>query len=116
MTSALTPRGSTWRWRKIRLRILIRDRWTCGYCMRPATTVDHITPRALGGGDEDSNLIACCTRCQNRKGGRPGGHPGSWRRTPDNRAVSGRFSPKDFEPDDDPPEPPGRLAPRWSRE
>jgi 5-methylcytosine-specific restriction endonuclease McrA len=63
-TSALTDKGSTWAWRKTRKRILTRDRHTCQYCGALATTVDHKLPRRMGGGDEDSNLVACCTSCQ----------------------------------------------------
>ena len=64
MTSALTDKGSTWAWRKKRKRILIRDNHTCQYCGAPANTVDHKLPRRMGGGDEDSNLVACCSSCQ----------------------------------------------------
>jgi 5-methylcytosine-specific restriction endonuclease McrA len=112
--SSLTSRGSTWRWRLIRARILRRDGYVCGYCLRPATTVDHIVPRALGGGDEDTNLVAACTRCQNRKGGRPGGAFRSQASRPDTRALSARFPPAQNDPDRTPPSVP--LAPRWSRD
>ena len=64
MASSLTDKGSTWAWRKTRKRILIRDRHTCQYCGAPANTVDHKLPRRMGGGDEDSNLVACCSSCQ----------------------------------------------------
>jgi hypothetical protein len=64
--SALRSTGSTWAWRKTRKRILIRDRYTCQYCgAKGANTVDHKLPRSMGGGDEDSNLVACCSLCQN---------------------------------------------------
>lgn len=31
-------------------------------------TVDHVIPRALGGSDDDGNLVARCTRCNSAKG------------------------------------------------
>ena len=61
--SALGSNGSTTRWRKIRKRILDRDGWCCMYCGMDATSVDHVVPRALGGGDEDWNLVASCMKC-----------------------------------------------------
>lgn len=57
-------------WQRVRARVLARDNHTCGYCGNDATTVDHITARANGGTDEESNLIACCTRCNSQKGAR----------------------------------------------
>ena len=51
-------------WRSIRVRVLRRDRYTCQYCGDPANTVDHVKPRSHGGGDELTNLVACCVRCQ----------------------------------------------------
>ncbi|MDK1339207.1 HNH endonuclease, partial [Cronobacter sakazakii] len=33
----------------------------------PATTVDHIKPKAHGGTDEDSNLRSLCCPCHKRK-------------------------------------------------
>jgi 5-methylcytosine-specific restriction endonuclease McrA len=68
--------GSTTAWRKLRLAVLERDGWTCGYCRatlhrrRCSTTgcaycphVDHRVPKAQGGGDHPSNLLASCARC-----------------------------------------------------
>jgi 5-methylcytosine-specific restriction protein A len=69
MTSSLTRRGSTARWRRIREAILVRDHHTC---MRPvdghlcgahATTVGHIVRREHGGTDEPVNLRAECATC-----------------------------------------------------
>lgn len=45
----------------LRRRILERDRHRCVICSRPATVVDHIRPRALGGTDSPSNLQSLCT-------------------------------------------------------
>lgn len=54
-------------WEKTRARILTRDAHTCVYCGREATTVDHITPKAAGGTDEDHNLVAACLECNGTK-------------------------------------------------
>jgi hypothetical protein len=76
-SSALTKRGSTRRWRRIRAHILRRDGGVCQYCGAPATTVDHVVPRAGGGGggggayaDHPSNLVAACSDCNRRKSSR----------------------------------------------
>ncbi len=69
MASALRDNGSTARWRKIRQRILERDQFTCQACGLEGNTVDHITPRSLGGGDEEFNLQCLCYKCNSAKGG-----------------------------------------------
>lgn len=55
-----------------RRRIFARDGGRCRYCRRHLTlelaTVDHLTPRARGGGDEEDNLALCCRTCNSRKG------------------------------------------------
>lgn len=60
--------GPTRRW------ILARDQYQCQYCgaqpPRHDLTLDHIIPRARGGQHTWENLVACCRRCNNRKGGR----------------------------------------------
>lgn len=81
MTSSLTRRGSTRRWRRIQEAILIRDRHTCravrdGHiCGAHADTVGHIVRRENGGGDEPANLRAACSPCnigrENRRRARP---------------------------------------------
>jgi HNH endonuclease len=69
MSSALTARGSTSRWRRIREWILERDGHVCqapvdGHvCGSPATTVGHIVRREHGGGDGSDNLRAECAGC-----------------------------------------------------
>ena len=40
---------------------------TCGYCGQPATTVDHVTPKARGGADDEGNLMAACLSCNSGK-------------------------------------------------
>ena len=69
MNSALSRRGSTSRWRRIREAILIRDHNTCqkvvdGHlCGAYADTVGHIVRRENGGGDDPVNLRAECGPC-----------------------------------------------------
>lgn len=55
-----------------RREIFRRDNYTCQYCGRQdvALTVDHIIPRHLGGPHAWSNLVAACSSCNHRKGGR----------------------------------------------
>ena len=55
--------GSTRAWRKVRARVLARDRYRCQLCGAPASEVDHIVRVADGGGDHLSNLRAICLRC-----------------------------------------------------
>jgi 5-methylcytosine-specific restriction endonuclease McrA len=75
----ITGAGSTRAWRRLRLAVLERDAWRCQVpvdgagridpagapCLLPADTVDHLTPRALGGLDVEDNLRAAC-RTHNR--------------------------------------------------
>jgi 5-methylcytosine-specific restriction protein A len=64
MGSALTPRGSSRRWRRIRAAIIDRDGGVCQICGKPgARTVDHIERRVDGGGDDPANLRAAHHRC-----------------------------------------------------
>ena len=58
-----TARGLGYRYQRKRARILARDGAVCWRCGQPATTVDHIIPRARGGTDDDDNLRAACARC-----------------------------------------------------
>jgi 5-methylcytosine-specific restriction endonuclease McrA len=52
--------------------ILRRDKYTCQYCGRhsPHMTIDHVTPRRLGGTHWWDNLVAACPACNHQKGGR----------------------------------------------
>lgn len=43
---------------------------SCEYCGSEATGVDHITPTSAGGPDADSNVVACCLRCNASKNSR----------------------------------------------
>ena len=55
-----------------RKNILIRDRFTCQYCLRTLPsgelTLDHVVPRSRLGETAWENLVACCHDCNNRKG------------------------------------------------
>jgi 5-methylcytosine-specific restriction protein A len=59
--------GSTRQWRTVRALVLHRDGHLCQVprgarpCGAPATSVDHIIPRSLGGSDDPSNLRECAT-------------------------------------------------------
>ena len=62
--------GDPERWGAIRVPILERDQYICAYCGRKADTVDHIVPKSKGGTEADSNLVACCKRCNSKKSDR----------------------------------------------
>lgn len=45
-----------------------RDQNRCVYCGSAENiTLDHVTPKARGGIDVASNLVACCLECNGRK-------------------------------------------------
>lgn len=51
--------------KRTRYEVLKRDNHTCRYCHAAdqPLTVDHVTPVALGGSDDPSNLVAACKDC-----------------------------------------------------
>jgi 5-methylcytosine-specific restriction endonuclease McrA len=55
-----------------RERIFVRDGWLCVYCgqKRPKRrlVIDHKMPVALGGTDDDGNLVTSCRKCNRAKG------------------------------------------------
>ncbi|MFZ2873167.1 MAG: HNH endonuclease [Phycisphaerales bacterium] len=57
-----------------RRNLFARDRNRCQYCGRIYPTsdlsIDHVRPRAQGGGDSWENLVCACIKCNARKGGR----------------------------------------------
>lgn len=57
-----------------RRNLFARDRNQCQYCGRYFPTselsIDHVKPRAQGGGDTWENLVCACVRCNAKKGGR----------------------------------------------
>jgi 5-methylcytosine-specific restriction protein A len=65
-----TERGYTNSWFRLRQRVLKRDGGVCAYCGGIADSVDHVLPKVLGGPDDMGNLVAACTTCNSRKGGR----------------------------------------------
>lgn len=50
--------------------VLVRDNYTCQYCgvRNRELTIDHVVPRWVGGGHTWENLVACCRRCNLKKG------------------------------------------------
>ncbi|MEW2415778.1 HNH endonuclease [Streptomyces sp. NPDC046866] len=50
--------------------VLVRDQHRCAYCGKRATTVDHVVPRAQGGGDTWLNTVASCAEDNHRKADR----------------------------------------------
>ena len=55
-----------------RRNIFKRDRYTCQYCGKHTSklTIDHVTPRHMGGSHSWDNLVAACPSCNHRKGGK----------------------------------------------
>jgi 5-methylcytosine-specific restriction protein A len=73
-------RGYGTAWDKLRKRILARDKHLCQPCLRasrvtPASQVDHITPKAKGGTDDEGNLEAICAECHMIKTAKESGRP-----------------------------------------
>lgn len=71
-------RGYDAAWVKTTKRILKRDNYMCQECLRQGRmtplkvrprdhAVDHIIPKAQGGGDEDGNLQSLCAPCHQVK-------------------------------------------------
>ncbi|MDM8753002.1 HNH endonuclease [Morganella morganii] len=65
-------RGYGTKWDRLRTGVLNRDKHLCQQCLREgwateAKTVDHITPKAHGGTDAESNLQSLCWPCHYRK-------------------------------------------------
>ena len=54
-----------------RFNVFLRDRFSCQYCGCPDNlTFDHVVPRRLGGQSSWENIVAACSPCNLRKGGR----------------------------------------------
>jgi len=62
-------RGTTLQ--NIRVRILIRDNFTCQVCGKELRSkyleIDHIIPLAIGGREDDSNRQVLCIECHREK-------------------------------------------------
>lgn len=76
--------------RTLRSKILLRDGGKCHYCRRELSvaqcTLDHVKPLAVGGDRySESNLVAACKRCNNKKGHRT---YEQFVRDPDNREAN----------------------------
>lgn len=52
--------------------LISRDRNMCAYCgevfLDRELTIDHVIPRARGGGNQWTNCVTACGRCNRRKG------------------------------------------------
>lgn len=59
--------------KRARFEVLRRDNYMCRYCRSRDNplTIDHVTPVALGGSDDPSNLVACCRDCNIGKSSSP---------------------------------------------
>ena len=53
-----------------RTAVFARDHHRCQYCRSPAESLDHVVPKARGGKHTWENVVACCRRCNVRKGSR----------------------------------------------
>lgn len=55
-----------------RKEIFRRDNYTCQYCGSAARdlTIDHITPKHMGGQHTWTNVVTACSYCNHKKGGR----------------------------------------------
>lgn len=72
-TTSSSARGYGSRWRKLRA-LKLAEQPVCEACRRAmATTVDHIKPKARGGGDEWENLQSLCDPCHKAKTASEGG-------------------------------------------
>ena len=58
--------------KKVRFEIFKRDKFTCQYCGKQppevVLVIDHINPVALGGDNDEMNLITSCESCNQGKG------------------------------------------------
>lgn len=71
-TASAHTRGYGAVWRRLRTMVLARDP-VCTVCGRePATAVDHVTPKSLGGDDALENLRGICRGCHGTKTAREG--------------------------------------------
>lgn len=72
--------SANWIRRNKRIRIYERDGWKCIWCTCQVVTkhkranffrgatLDHFLPRCMGGGNEPTNLVTSCKRCNDRRG------------------------------------------------
>lgn len=70
---SIPPAASNRRTNFSKRHLLIRDRYTCGYCgctEKHKLTVDHVIPKSKGGKSTYANCITACTDCNTWKGSR----------------------------------------------
>ena len=73
-----------------RTAVFARDGNRCQYCTAPAESLDHVVPRSTGGKHSWENVVACCRRCNIRKGNRLPGQAGlKLTRTPTTPSYQG---------------------------
>jgi 5-methylcytosine-specific restriction endonuclease McrA len=54
-----------------RFNVFLRDGFQCAYCgSHEDLTFDHVVPRSKGGRTSWENIVAACSPCNLRKGGR----------------------------------------------
>ncbi len=55
-----------------RRNLMYRDHYRCQYCGQKTCdlTIDHVIPRSRGGSDAWDNVVACCQKCNVKKGDR----------------------------------------------
>ena len=54
-----------------RFNVFLRDKFTCQYCgIRDDLTFDHVVPRSKGGRTTWENVVAACSPCNLKKGGK----------------------------------------------
>ena len=54
-----------------RRNVFIRDNQTCQYCgNKGRLSIDHVIPSSRGGKTNFKNCVACCVKCNTKKGGR----------------------------------------------
>lgn len=74
--------------------VLRRDDFRCQYCGRGTRhlTIDHVIPRHQGGPHTWQNLVAACSTCNRRKGGRrPAEANMQLRRLPDEPKATAEY-------------------------
>lgn len=67
--------GMNWCRQSTRLAIYLRDGLACAYCGHSVEdgatlSLDHVTPVSKGGGNQATNLVTCCARCNSSRGNR----------------------------------------------
>ncbi len=80
--------NTTWRYQRppkwSKAGVLRRDGYTCAFCTKKASTIDHVLPRSKGGLNTWKNTVAACSPCNNKKRDR----------TPEEAGMPLMFAPK----------------------